>query len=454
MVICDHINVNRVNPVAFQILRRRFGDTGADRLIAKKLDRYIPWVDREPTLEDIREHLRLFLKSSDSGLAIVLADLEMKPTEPDADFLRAYAVCYHWLAVMADVRLPEQLLALADCPADAPDLPPAEKWVLKLWKRRTQFMQFAAAWIRHVLQDQLKAAGKNPDEIRRRLSELAERHERGGWGGSLFEPETAIAKRLVEHWQRILDPPLPARDDEYGGHKLTRPLQRGSSVWLTTDPCVLAAVRVESSVAAKEGLMRTWESVQAVARKFPRRFPEIIALPSEATNAVMLMKKVQGKNLEDSWSAIKDWPLPDRVLLARQLLLNISDALSHLHAAGLAHGDLRPANVMHDDAERFVLVDFGRTTDGRTPPAGGRSNRAGSSILHTLRFRPALTNSGEAIDWLKERDAIALFEMCFLMIAKVDYAYGFGGSLDRLSIPAHFRPWTDKLNARWILAGR
>ena len=53
-----------------------------------------------------------------------------------------------------------------------------------------------------------------------------------------------------------------------------------------------------------------------------------------------------------------------------QILLEVCDALAELHATGLVHGDIKPANVFlhrgEDGMERVKLLDFGLARDRRS----------------------------------------------------------------------------------------
>ncbi len=61
---------------------------------------------------------------------------------------------------------------------------------------------------------------------------------------------------------------------------------------------------------------------------------------------------------------------------AARIGIDLLDALETIHAAGLIHGDVKPANVMREDGGRVVLLDFGvareRVVDpeDRTPVGG------------------------------------------------------------------------------------
>ena len=75
--------------------------------------------------------------------------------------------------------------------------------------------------------------------------------------------------------------------------------------------------------------------------------------------AFLVLEHIQGLSLdrmiEDRMSGGEPFP----VLEAIDLLLPIADALAVVHQAGLAHRDVKPANVMLAPGGRVVLMDFG-----------------------------------------------------------------------------------------------
>jgi serine/threonine protein kinase len=50
---------------------------------------------------------------------------------------------------------------------------------------------------------------------------------------------------------------------------------------------------------------------------------------------------------------------PERVARMKDALLQLCEALAYVHARGLVHRDVKPANVMVDDDRRVRLMDFG-----------------------------------------------------------------------------------------------
>lgn len=65
-----------------------------------------------------------------------------------------------------------------------------------------------------------------------------------------------------------------------------------------------------------------------------------------------------------------------------------ADAVAHLHAAGIAHADLKPGNLILDESGRIVVIDFGQAC-----PIGTRKAR----IQGTPGFMPPEQRRREAV---------------------------------------------------------
>jgi eukaryotic-like serine/threonine-protein kinase len=92
------------------------------------------------------------------------------------------------------------------------------------------------------------------------------------------------------------------------------------------------------------------------------RHPGVVTVHAMARHmgaSFLVLELIQGLSLdrmiEDRVSRGDPFP----VLEAIDLLLPIADALAVVHQAGLAHRDVKPANVMLAPAGRVVLMDFG-----------------------------------------------------------------------------------------------
>jgi serine/threonine protein kinase len=77
---------------------------------------------------------------------------------------------------------------------------------------------------------------------------------------------------------------------------------------------------------------------------------------------------VHGETLADVLE--RDGALPHAVAL--ELFVQLVEALAHLHARGIAHCDVKPANVMVTRDERVVLIDF------------GAARRVGETVPHRI----------------------------------------------------------------------
>ncbi len=82
----------------------------------------------------------------------------------------------------------------------------------------------------------------------------------------------------------------------------------------------------------------------------------VFALHLDATPPFLVMERIEGTSLD---ARLRDGPLPFREGLA--LLGHIAHALDALHARGLAHGDVKAANVIVQEDGAVKLVDLGLT---------------------------------------------------------------------------------------------
>ena len=80
----------------------------------------------------------------------------------------------------------------------------------------------------------------------------------------------------------------------------------------------------------------------------------IIDIFDENGTSYYVMKHLDGGSLADR---IKGKSLPENDAL--KIVREISDALSSVHSHGLLHLDVKPANILFDERDRAVLIDFG-----------------------------------------------------------------------------------------------
>nr|KYP71837.1 Calcium-dependent protein kinase 20 [Cajanus cajan] len=82
---------------------------------------------------------------------------------------------------------------------------------------------------------------------------------------------------------------------------------------------------------------------------------QIIDTFEDADTTTLVLELCQRRTLFDRLSDDGALPEPHAASLAKQLL----EALAHCHALGLAHRDIKPDNLLFDDANNLKLSDFG-----------------------------------------------------------------------------------------------
>jgi streptogramin lyase len=86
------------------------------------------------------------------------------------------------------------------------------------------------------------------------------------------------------------------------------------------------------------------------------------------------MRYIEGGDM----AQLLDADAPLEATRALSLLAPVADALDAAHAKGLVHGDVKPSNILVDEAGRAYLADFGLSRRLPDSDAGGTSGFAGS----------------------------------------------------------------------------
>lgn len=135
-----------------------------------------------------------------------------------------------------------------------------------------------------------------------------------------------------------------------GPYKTERLLSSGAQtqVWLAQGPQGQVALKVARTDAHREALARELRAFDAAGPH-----AHLVRLLDRAGDASWIaLEHVRGLPV-DRWAQGED---PEDVVGA---LLGAVEALRHLHAKGVVHGDLKPANVLIDVNNQARLLDLG-----------------------------------------------------------------------------------------------
>lgn len=150
----------------------------------------------------------------------------------------------------------------------------------------------------------------------------------------------------------------PTRELVLGRYRAVRPLGSGGSgsVWLARDE--RTGLDVALKIIPREGkaAARAEREAQAARRLRHERCVRAYDVGHDASHVYIAYEYVPGRTVREALraGAVSD---RDAVEIAAQIL----DALAHAHRAGIVHRDVKPSNVLLEDAEevRVRLLDFG-----------------------------------------------------------------------------------------------
>lgn len=226
------------------------------------------------------------------------------------------------------------------------------------------------------------------------LRRLLESHERGERSGEL---ETVPRFAPLPGWSSTHVAGL-----RMGPFELVRPLGRGGmgEVWLARQ----VDGRVQREVALKlPGMLQhgdVWRERFGRERDILARLehPHIArfydAGVADSGQPWLAMECVFGKTLLEH-AAARALPIPQRLALLRQVLA----AVAHAHRHLVVHRDLKPGNVLVDEAGVVKLLDFGIAKfveQGAGADTTGELTRLGGRMM-TLRYAAPEQVAGEGI---------------------------------------------------------
>ena len=217
-------------------------------------------------------------------------------------------------------------------------------------------------------------------------------------------------------------------------------------VFLAREPALkrLVAVKVLSGELARTdaGRARFEREAQAVAGL---SHPNIVAVHSVGElsdrTPYFVMQYVAGRSMSDRIT--QDGPLP--IAEARRALGEVAAALAAAHKQGIIHRDVKPANVLYEDATGRVLVsDFGIAAIGReaAAPVNVKLTATGS-ILGTPQYMSPEQLLAEPVT--EKTDVYSLGLLAHELLAG---GPAFKGTSPHELIAAHLRDVPDKLSRR------
>ena len=147
----------------------------------------------------------------------------------------------------------------------------------------------------------------------------------------------------------------------------------------------------------------------------------IFDLHEEKGSLLLSMELLTGSTLYDllgqhpSGLGKAAWPL------AHQLF----ETLTQLHGLGIAHGDIKPANLMLERGDRLVLLDF--NTADIIPHAGTATSRISQGLRSSLGLAACslLHASPERLEGLPPSFADDIFAACCTIIELMEGAHPF-----------------------------
>lgn len=215
-------------------------------------------------------------------------------------------------------------------------------------------------------------------------------------------------------WHQWMEPPLNERSIGRVHHyEILSIIGRGGMgvVFLAMDTELnrLVALKTLSPEVRfhEEARLRLFREARAIALLNHPNIISIYAFESWAGVPFIVVPYIEGGNLQD-YVDKQELSIIERLEIAIQ----ISDALSALHRAGVVHRDLKPSNVLvHRESGQILLSDFGLAIVTADP----RITR-GNAIAGTPHFMSPEQANGQEIDY--RSDLFSLGSLIYWLLTK------------------------------------
>ncbi len=509
-MLCDHLSVNKVNPLVFAVLKRRLTASG-DTMIREKVKLYMPWEGKDLDVYEIKE---FYLRWDKFDL-----DAYAEPMDsPDRIFKKAFETVHHWIKKGIALNRPDDLKEFAEVverdgrstEITLRELSEEKKGLLWSMSPRRWLFDATRIWMKCFIKSLVQQAGEKsgaifssnlvrwlddnpPAQIARKVEELS----------PLFEPEAGFIRTLLSHWRLVLEAPAPRKGDHYGDYDLGK-RHMGRDWLFSIKDRKGQLIRISEHRSEHRGKM--WEALKSridlLARGGqPVQFPRILEVGVRFGRPFLRMEELEGKDLHTDWEEeVGARTQGQKWELAWEVCIDIGTALMHLHdpgsvprdgvhgAAGestmaMSHGDLVTNNILRErQTRRFYLLDFETCSDDKmeSPPPGGsvfKQLSPNPNLWKRFKKRVGLTDESRWDgDRCRKSDVAALVQLLVQIVMGTEAREGResnkdgksnkGGEpnqqiqepdsdcLDSLKnkAPVYLRDWADDLNQIWKAA--
>ncbi|HUQ08115.1 MAG TPA: serine/threonine-protein kinase [Kofleriaceae bacterium] len=132
-----------------------------------------------------------------------------------------------------------------------------------------------------------------------------------------------------------------------------------SSVWDAYDQLMQRPVALKTSLDRATSAMLVTHEARALAAVRHPGLPVPLTVGCHDRWTFLALERLFGVTIEDRLESPGPGKQAFPIAEAVRILIAIADVLVAVHAAGMAHHDVKPGNVMLCAGERVVLLDFG-----------------------------------------------------------------------------------------------